>query len=73
MICGLLGKTLGHSYSPLIHSYLGEYDYQIFIAKQGETMWDLCKRIKISPENISQYNKDLPLVMNGGEKVIIKR
>ena len=52
---------------------LGEYDYQIFIAKQGETMWDLCKRIKISPENISQYNKDLPLVMNGGEKVIIKR
>ncbi len=52
---------------------LGEYDYQIFIAKQGETMWDLCKRIKISPENISQYNKDLPLIMNGGEKIIIKR
>ena len=51
----------------------GEYDYQIFIAKQGETMWDLCKRIKISPNDITQFNKNLPLVMEGGEKVIIKR
>lgn len=24
---GLLGKVLGHSYSPMIHSYLGNYDY----------------------------------------------
>ena len=30
MKCGLLGRTLKHSFSPLIHSYLGEYDYALF-------------------------------------------
>ncbi|MCQ2555724.1 MAG: DUF3794 domain-containing protein [Clostridia bacterium] len=49
------------------------YDYQIFVAKQGETRWDLCKRIKISPDALEETNKDLPLVLQGGEKVIIKR
>lgn len=29
MKCGLLGKKLSHSYSPQIHSYLGEYDYTL--------------------------------------------
>ena len=51
----------------------GNYDYQIYIAKPEETMWELCKRIKISPENLTQYNKNLPLVCLGGEKIIIKR
>ena len=27
---GLLGKSLGHSYSPLIHAVLGEYPYELF-------------------------------------------
>ena len=30
MICGLLGKKLGHSYSPQIHAQLKDYDYKIF-------------------------------------------
>ena len=30
MKCGLLGRTLGHSYSPQIHSYLGDYPYTLF-------------------------------------------
>ena len=30
MKCGLLGHPLGHSYSPRIHSYLGEYSYELF-------------------------------------------
>lgn len=51
----------------------GEFDYQIFIAKQNENIWDLCKRIKISPSEITNYNKDLPAVCKGGEKIIIKR
>lgn len=51
----------------------GNYDYQIFIAKPNETLWDLCKRIKISPNEITTYNKNLPAICNGGEKVIIKR
>ena len=28
--CGLLGETLEHSYSPMIHHQLGDYDYRLF-------------------------------------------
>ena len=30
MQCGLLGRKLGHSYSPQIHNALGDYDYNLF-------------------------------------------
>ena len=30
MKCGLLGRKLGHSYSPQIHAYLGDYPYALF-------------------------------------------
>lgn len=30
MQCGLLGRTLQHSYSPQIHKYLGNYSYRLF-------------------------------------------
>lgn len=30
MKCGLLGRKLGHSYSPQIHAYLGDYSYSLF-------------------------------------------
>ena len=30
MRCGLLGRKLGHSYSPEIHSQLAEYSYELF-------------------------------------------
>lgn len=30
MQCGLLGRKLGHSYSPQIHAYLGDYSYTLF-------------------------------------------
>ena len=36
MKCGLLGRTLGHSYSPQIHSYLGEYPYTLFEKEPGD-------------------------------------
>ncbi len=51
----------------------GGYDYQIFIAKPNETMWDLCKRTKVTPDELSKLNNNLPPVMEGGEKIIIKR
>lgn len=28
--CGLLGKKLGHSYSPAIHKELGDYEYRLY-------------------------------------------
>ena len=30
MKSGLLGRKLAHSYSPQIHSYLGDYSYKLF-------------------------------------------
>ncbi|MCQ2604840.1 MAG: shikimate kinase [Spirochaetia bacterium] len=35
MICGLLGGCLGHSYSPMIHEYLGDYEYDLFQVEHG--------------------------------------
>ena len=34
--CGLLGEKLGHSYSPLIHSMLGDYEYRLYEKSRGE-------------------------------------
>ena len=36
MKCGLLGRKLGHSYSPQIHSMLGEYSYTLFEKEPNE-------------------------------------
>jgi len=33
---GLLGEKLGHSFSPLIHGYLGEYDYALYEVSAGD-------------------------------------
>lgn len=49
------------------------YDYQIFLGKQNETLWELGKRVKINPDDLIRINKNLPLIMIGGEKIIIKR
>ncbi len=39
---GLIGGKLGHSYSPQIHSHLGEYSY-VLIEKQPEELEDLLR------------------------------
>ena len=36
MKSGLLGRKLGHSYSPQIHSYLGDYSYELFEKEPDE-------------------------------------
>ena len=36
MKSGLLGRKLGHSYSPQIHEYLGSYSYDLFEKEPGE-------------------------------------
>ena len=34
--CGLLGETLGHSYSPQIHALLADYEYRLYEKKPEE-------------------------------------
>ncbi len=36
MKCGLIGRKLGHSWSPRIHRELGDYDYGLYEMEEGE-------------------------------------
>lgn len=36
MRCGLLGEKLGHSYSPELHAFFGDYDYELFEVAPGD-------------------------------------
>lgn len=36
MKCGLIGGKLSHSYSPQIHSFLGDYEYKLYPLKDEE-------------------------------------
>lgn len=59
MKCGLLGKTLGHSYSPQIHSYLGDYTYRLF-EKQPEEIADFVLNGDYTGLNVTiPYKKDV--------------
>lgn len=40
--CGLLGKKLGHSYSPQIHAEMGDYEYKLY-EKTEEELEDFIK------------------------------
>lgn len=51
----------------------GDIAFQITVAKPNETMWDFCKRTHTSEAELREYNKEIPPVFQGGEKVIIYR
>ena len=36
LFCGLLGRTLGHSYSPEIHALLADYEYRLYEKTEAE-------------------------------------
>ncbi len=42
MRCGLLGQYLGHSFSPAIHAYFGDYDYAL-IEKEPQALADFLR------------------------------
>ena len=59
MLCGLLGKTLSHSYSPQIHKHLANYAYELF-EKQPEELADFLKNSNFSGINVTiPYKKDV--------------
>lgn len=59
MRCGLLGKKLGHSYSPQIHSHLGNYQYTLF-EKQPEELESFLRNGDFSGLNVTiPYKKDV--------------
>ena len=52
MKCGLLGRKLGHSYSPQIHAYLGSYRYDLF-EREPEAVEDFLKNEDFSAINVT--------------------
>ena len=59
MKCGLLGRKLGHSFSPLIHGYLGSYSYELF-EKEPEELEAFLKEGDWSGINVTiPYKKDV--------------
>lgn len=64
MKCGLLGRKLGHSYSPQIHSYLGNYSYELF-EKEPEELEDFLKQGNFTGINVTiPYKKDVIPFLN---------
>ena len=59
MKCGLLGEKLGHSYSPFIHSQLGDYTYDLF-EKKSEELADFLHNGDFSGLNVTiPYKKEV--------------
>ena len=59
MRCGLLGRKLGHSYSPQIHSMLGNYAYELF-EKEPEELNDFLQTGDFSGINVTvPYKKEV--------------
>ena len=49
---GLLGRKLGHSFSPQIHQLLSDYDYQLY-EKEPEEVEDFVKRGQLDGFNVT--------------------
>ena len=59
MKSGLLGRKLGHSYSPQIHEYLGSYSYDLF-EKEPEEVARFLRNEDFSGINVTiPYKKDV--------------
>ena len=59
MKCGLLGRKLGHSYSPQIHGLLGDYSYALF-EKEPEQLTAFLKDGDFTGINVTiPYKKDV--------------
>lgn len=59
MQCGLLGRKLGHSYSPQIHNLLGDYSYVLF-EKELEELENFLKNGDFSGLNVTiPYKKEV--------------
>lgn len=59
MQCGLLGRKLGHSYSPQIHAHLADYSYDLF-EKEPEELEAFLKSGSFRGLNVTiPYKKDV--------------
>lgn len=63
--CGLLGRTLGHSYSPQIHALLGTYSYGLF-QREPEELEQFLRRGEFDAINVTiPYKKAVIPYLDG--------
>ena len=63
--CGLLGKSLPHSYSPALHRLLGEYSYELFEVAEEE-LGDFMRRADFDGINVTvPYKKAVLPYLDG--------
>jgi len=56
---GLLGRKLGHSYSPMLHKYFGDYEYLLY-EKEPEELDEFMKTNDLDGFNVTiPYKKDV--------------
>ena len=59
MNCGLLGRKLGHSYSPAIHALLADYEYKLY-EKEPEELEGFLRDSEFQGLNVTiPYKKDV--------------
>ena len=59
MKCGLLGRKLGHSYSPQIHALMDDYSYELF-EKEPEEVGEFVRNGDYDAMNVTiPYKKDV--------------
>lgn len=65
MVYGLLGRTLGHSYSPQIHALLGDYEYRLFEV-EPQALEAFLKKREFGGINVTiPYKKDVLPYLSG--------
>ena len=50
---GLIGKKLGHSFSPQIHAMLGDYEYRLYELESEDMIADFIKNERLDGFNVT--------------------
>ena len=50
-----------------------DYALEIYLAKEGQTLWDVAKELNMSTVDIVAQNSDLTLPLSSGDKVVVYR
>ena len=45
----------------------------VYVARRGDTAWDVCKQLGESEETINKFNTGLVYPLNGDERIIVYR
>ena len=45
----------------------------VYIARENDTLWDVCKELGVSKEKITELNPDVQFPLSGSERIIIYR